>query len=165
MKEWILKAAKNRDAVDKLLGMVDQNTLSSGQLLLTPAMIPLIFRVLGDGDMTAENVRMTGDGGVSLDIRLKNGMSFRYVFRPISAVVRGGQLIVKAKYSEEKLSAGIGSALLNLTGKTGLAIALGKNDWAHVDGSNVEINRTGLPQSLSASLVRCAPGGFVFRIE
>lgn len=164
MREWIVRAVKNRDAVNIILAGIDVEKLSSGQVLVTPSMLGAILKIICDGKFEVSNVSVQG-GGVSLDIKTKSGISLRYNFRLVTAVISRGQLILKAKYTEEKLSSGIGSAFLNLSGKSGLALALGKTKGIFIDGTNVEINIRGIPEFVAVSYLRSAPGGLVFSVE
>ena len=164
MKDLLIKAVANKEAVCALLGAIDPKILQSGQVLLTPAMLGNILKLAGDGSTEFSNISMES-GGVRLDIRTKSGISLRYVFRLQTAVVSWGQIILKARYSEEKLSGGLGSALMNLSGKSGIALAFGKKDGVHIDSGNIEINRRGIPEFIKASYLRAAPAGLVFSVD
>ena len=165
MREWIVKAVRNRDAVNTILAGIDPERLSNGQILVTPTILGAVLRVISDGKFEFSDLTMQGGGAVSLNIRTKNNIALRYNFKLSTAVIAKGQIILKAKYTEEKLSSGLGSALMNLSGKSGLALSLGKTKGVYVDGSNIEINLRGVPDFISVSYMRSAPGGLVFSVE
>lgn len=165
MKEWIIKAVKNKDAVSAILGQIDPDKLSSGQILITPSMLGSILKIVSDGKFEFSNISMVGGGAVSLEIKTKSNISLRYNFKINTALISRGQIIIRAKYNEEKLNSGLGSALMNLSGKNGLELALGKTKGVYIDGSNVEINFRGVPDFISVSYLRSAPGGLVFSVE
>ena len=165
MREWIIKAVKNRDAVNVILAGIDADKLSSGQILITPSILGAVLKIVSDGKFEFYNLAMEGGGVVSLDIKTKNNIALRYNFKLTTAVIAKGQLILRAKYTEEKISAGLGSALMNLSGKSGLALVLGKTRGIFVDGSNIEINLRGIPDFIGISYLRSAPAGLVFSVE
>ena len=165
MREWIVRAVKNRDAVNVILAGIDAEKLSSGQILVTPVMLGAVLKIVSDGKFEFSNLCIESGGAVSVDIKAKNNIALRYKFKLINAVISRGQLILKAKYSEEKLSSGLGNTLMNLSGKSGLELTLGKTKGIYVDGSNIEINLRGVPDFVSVSYLRFAPGGLVFSVE
>lgn len=164
MREWIVRAVNNREAVCALLGQIDVNTLSRGQLLLTPVMLENVLKLFSDKKLELYGVSMEAPGSVGVSVKT-GGMTLRYCFRLMTAVASGGRLILRAGYTEEKLSGGIGSAVMNLSGKSGLALALGKRPGIRVDGSNIEMNVRGIPEFINASFLRFTPGGIVVSVD
>lgn len=165
MREWIIKAVKNRDAVNLILSQIDADKLASGQILVTPSILGGILKIISDGKFEFSNISIVGGGAVSIEIKTKNNIALKYIFKMNTAIISRGQLILKAKYTEEKLSSGLGSALMNLSGKSGLELTLGKTRGVYVDGSNIEINYKGIPDFIEISYLRTAPGGLVFSVE
>ncbi len=166
MREWILKAVNNRDAVNAILSGIDPERLSGGQILVTPNMLKSILKIISDGKFEISNIAMQPGGGIGFDIRAKNSILLRYSFKVSTALISRGQLILKAKYTEEKLSSGgISGAFMNLSGKNGLELVLGKNRGIYVDGTNVEVNKSGLPDFINCSYLRATPGGLVFAVQ
>jgi hypothetical protein len=164
MKDLLVKLVKNRVNVDKALALIDSRALENGRLLVTPALAAEICAVASDGQIKVRNGTMTPDGRMQLDVAMA-GMELRYTLKVLSAAAAGGTLSFKAEYAEQRLSGGLGGALLGLSGRTALSVALGKVDGLRVTQSSVEGKRSGLPAGLSARYLKTLPEGLLFLVD
>ena len=101
MREWIIKAVKNRDAVNVILAGIDADKLSSGQILITPSILGAVLKIVSDGKFEFSNLAMEGGGVVSLDIKTKSVYEKSHKLRIIISVPSITEKVMIGKRKDE----------------------------------------------------------------
>jgi hypothetical protein len=139
--------------------------LEKGYMLtVSPGMLESLLCVLSGDDLEIRVSGMGSDGKISLSVKTGQSMTLFYELRFDALTLERGRLSGDASYTETRSGGGVGSALLGLTGKSGLAFALSKHKWIKADNNRIEILLSGLPQGLFCSLAKVTPKGMTFRV-
>ena len=165
MKDLLLKLVDNRFAVNSFLGQLDRSLISRGQLLLTSSAITSLISVFTDESFAISELQTRDDGTVSFNARAAGSLELGYTVKIDSLCIQNGRVSGSGTYTESRRGGGIGGALLGITGKSGLSLALAGKKWISVDSQSFKIAFSGLPSELDIVYSRTTRQGILFRIS
>lgn len=164
MKDLLIRLCENADGVSSVLRSMDLTLLRRGRLVLNDRQLAKLLPILLPQELRLSDVGITQDGMIAVSAAW-SGMTFRYRFRIEHLRIGNGNADGAIAYHEERSGAGVGSAILGLTGKSGIAVALAGTKWARTDDSRIYIRSQGLPQQCMVQYEGISRGGLVFLIS
>ena len=165
MKDLLIRLSENANGVASMLSLLDRNALAKGQLILPQRFLVLLAGMLSDDHLTIQDVSVGSDGVLHLTAQVGKGMQLAYHLKIERFTAANGRADGLISYQEERRGGGLGGALLGMTGKNGLEMALAKYKWLKVTDQTITIQSGNLPASFRASFVSAGHGGLVFRIN
>ncbi len=165
MREQLLQIVTHPAEVHALLAEMDRNSLEKGILRVTPSMLNALAAIFCGKSVKMGPITVNADGAICFALRTQTGMQLSYQVLPLRFSARNGCLEGEIAYAEQRQGGGLGQALLSVSGKTGLAFALGKYPWCRVTDDRVFLSYRGIPGYLWGELVRCDGQGVTLRIR
>lgn len=163
MKDFLIRLSDHANHVAAMLTALDRSALAKGQLMISQSFLNQLAIVLSDENLKFQNVTINDDGTVCLTAQVGKQMNLAYRMKIETFRVADGRAEGILTYQEERKNAGLGGALLHMTGKSGLALALGKYPWLRVSDQKIQIQKNDLPSSLRIVFISAGRGGLLFR--
>ena len=165
MRETLCKLAAHPEEVRRILTGMDRAALERGTLTLTPAMLNAAAAVFSGPDLRIGEITPRGDGWITVRAETGGGLKLTEILRPERLTLRNGTLSGSLLYREERQGGGLGKALLNVSGRSALSVALAGRQGIRVEGDRISLDCRGLPAGLSAEYVRTDGAGITLRIR
>ena len=163
MRDIILKLVKNREDLSLALVDIGISELEKGQLSIGNRFVTAILGLIEGDKVKVRAVEITADGvTASIDY---DRMALEYYLQIKKLSVSGGRLDGDIAYREKRQGGGIGNALLGLTGKSGIAVALGRKRWCRVDNSTIFLESMNMPGDLYLRYLGIKQGRLLFKIN
>lgn len=163
MKDILIRLSAHANQVAAMLATLDRSALAKGQLIISQSFLNQLAVILSDESLKFQNVTLNDDGTVCLSVQAGKQMNLFYRMKIDTFRMADGRAEGIISYQEERKNAGIGGALLHMTGKSGLAVALGKYPWLRVNDQTIQLQKNGLPSSVRIQFVSAGRGGLLFR--
>ena len=163
MKELLLGLNACADGLSHVFAQIDRNALASGRLILTPRMLETAAEILVGERLCVRDPSIGEDGTISLNVHY-NGMLLTYALKIRTLTIGAGRADGVISYTEQRRGGGLSSAILGLTSKSGLMVALSKYRWLKVDEREIIVCARSLPMSWKASFSGISPSGIFFRV-
>ncbi|MBR6740755.1 MAG: hypothetical protein IKM04_06795 [Clostridia bacterium] len=163
MKSLILKLVKNGDNLSSALGDIDPLELERGVLTVGKSFVASLLGLLEDEKIKVTDVEIGADG-ITASV-IYDRMTLDYYMQVKNLSISGGRLNGEIYYREKRQGGGIGNALLGISGKNGISVALGRKRWCRVDNDTILLDSVGMPDRFYLRYTGIKQGRLTFKIN